>query len=136
MIDTNATRFAREVFELKTLDPNIRLMEYPYELFWRIVAQKNNGRFSIDYAGTHPTFKHFGFLVMLVPILEALELGYDVAYFDVDTAILRDPFPYLTEGIADINVSPEMRTCIYPSIPDNKEKVKWTEMEPNTGKLQ
>jgi len=135
IIDSNATRFTMESNVLKALDPNIRVIEYPYELFWRTVAQKQQSRFNVDYAGMQPTFKHFGFLVMLVPILEALQLGFDVAYFDVDTAILRDPFPYLLQGDADINVSPEMRTCIYPSIPDNQPKIKWFDMEPNTGAM-
>ena len=38
---------------------------------------------------------------MLVPALEALMLGYNGSYFDVDMGLVQNPIPYLTRGDAD-----------------------------------
>ena len=53
---------------------------------------------TVDYEGHIPTYKHHGFLVTLIPILEALTAGYNVIYFDVDIALVKDPLPYMLTG--------------------------------------
>lgn len=68
---------------------------------------------------------------MKVPILEALELGFNVIFFDVDIALVKDPLPYLIEGSADVIVSPELRVCTFPSY--SPESYSWRSLEPNTG---
>lgn len=68
---------------------------------------------------------------MKVPILEALELGFNVIFFDVDIALVKDPLPYLIEGSADVIVSPELRVCTFPSL--NPDSYSWKSLEPNTG---
>jgi hypothetical protein len=68
-----------------------------------------------------------------VPILEALELGFNVIFLDVDIALVRDPLPFLTQGDADFIVSPELRVCDFPSF--RPQHYDWNALEPNTGQL-
>eukprot|EP01034_Spumella_vulgaris_P030063 gene30063-37219_t len=69
---------------------------------------------------------------MLVPVLEVLQLGYNVIYFDVDIGLVQDPVPFLTIGSADFVTSIEMRSC--PEfISVSKPETLWETMEPNTG---
>ena len=65
----------------------------------------------------HPTFLSFGALVMLVPVLEALNYGFNVIYFDVDIGLVQDPVPFLIKGDADFTTTLEIRSCpeYYPS---------------------
>lgn len=81
--------------EIKKLQlMGVTVITYPDELFWRIVATKktrmHSGRQHGNYSkATKPTFQHFGSLVMLVPILEVLDLGFSVFFFDVDLALIQ-----------------------------------------------
>lgn len=131
IIDDNSTRFDAEARELKTVNPYIHTVDYPYELFWSLVAKKTSEvrhqSGNVDYGGSMPSFKHFGFLVMLVPLLEALQAGYNVIYFDVDIALIKDPLPHMVYGSADIAVSIEKRTCVYPSLYENKASTDWND---------
>ncbi len=70
---------------------------------------------------------------MLVPLLEILELGYDVVYIDLDVALVHDPIPSLVRGKADISLSIEMKTCICPSVIETAYWADWKRNEPNTG---
>ena len=123
--------------------PHVQVLTYPEELFWSIVLQKKlplligpekKNEYG-DYVGDAPSFQHFGALVMLVPILEVLESGYDVIYFDVDVALLIDPMPFMVRGTADISVSAELRGCHYPSHPVRRPYIDWYRVEPNTGTM-
>ena len=131
IIDDNSTRFDAESRELKIVNPLIHPVDYPYELFWSLVARKTtdikHASGNVDYGGSMPSFKHFGFLVMLVPLLEALRAGYNVVYFDVDIALVKDPLPLMVLGSADITVSIEKRTCVYPSLFENKGVTDWND---------
>ena len=80
--------------------------------------------------GLHPSFEHHGALVMLVPVLEVLSLGYDAIFFDVDISLLRDPIPFMVRGHVDVVMSPEIRVCHYPS---RYPLLDWTTIQPNTG---
>ena len=66
-----------------------------------------------------------------MPVLEAVELGFNVIFFDVDIALVVDPLPYLIGGDADVIVSPELRVCTFPSF--SSENFDWKSLEPNTG---
>ncbi len=57
---------------------------------------------TVDYEGHLPTYKHFGFLVTLIPILEALMAGFNVIYFDVDIALVKDPLPHMVTGKCNV----------------------------------
>jgi hypothetical protein len=123
-----------EVRELELL--GIRVLTYPDELFWQIVSTKKTpvgvGKGLADYSGKVPSFSSFGGLVMLVPILEVLDLGFNVIYFDVDIGLVQDPIPFVTQGEADFVTSIEMRHCPeFVSV--NKSDSLWDSMEPNTG---
>ena len=110
---------------------------YPTELFWSIVSKKRtevkSGFGKSDFGGIIPSFSRFGALVMLVPLLEVLELGYSVIYIDLDVAFVHDPIPGLIRGNADISLSLEMKTCICPSVLSVAMNTQWSELEPNTG---
>eukprot|EP00975_Prorocentrum_lima_P016787 3556879-Prorocentrum_lima.AAC.1 len=66
-------------------------LAYPEALFWRTVSLKKtpvvHGRGRGEYNADFPHFLSYGALVMLVPVLEALQLGYNVIYMDVDVAM-------------------------------------------------
>lgn len=124
-----------EVQSLQKL--GVRVLTYPDERFWKLVHQKKSkimpgGKFA-DYDSEEPNFSSFGALVMLVPQLEALELGFNVIYFDVDIGLVQDPVPFLTRGDADFTSSIESRECTedYPS--SRKMNEAWDQIEPNTG---
>ena len=68
-----------------------------------------------SFEGPLPSFKTYGALVMLVPSLEVLLLGFDVVYFDLDLVLTQDPLPALATGRADLRVSFEQRTCVFPT---------------------
>jgi hypothetical protein len=55
-----------------------------------------------------------------------------VIFFDVDVALVADPLPHMIHGNADFVVSPEMRTCVFPSLIPTTD---WHALEPNTGEL-
>ena len=124
--------------EMQSLESlGVRVLTYPDELFWSLVGEKKGriiaGRNFAEYDLEYPSFPGFGALVMLVPQLEALELGYNVIYFDVDIGLVQDPVPYVTRGDADFTVSQEQRICpeVYPS--SQRMETNWEEIEPNTG---
>eukprot|EP01039_Chlorochromonas_danica_P001597 gene1597-1744_t len=112
-------------------------LAYPEALFWRTVSLKKtpvvHGRGRGEYNADFPHFLSYGALVMLVPVLEALQLGYNVIYMDVDVAMVQDPLPYLLRGNADLTFSVETRRCQdYYSI-SNPNYFEWNRTEPNSG---
>ncbi len=133
LIKESQTQFDADVAEMRNIDENIQILDYPHELFWKNIGKKSTHVKTqggvVDYAGNLPTYKHFGFLVTLIPILEALLAGYNVIYFDVDIALMKDPLPYLVSGSADFIVSPEMRSCVYPSLQENRNKLEYHNYE-------
>lgn len=138
LIENDPSRFENEVNYLKSIDKNIYVLDYPYELFWSLIVNKREMitlSSSVHYQSAMPSFKEYGFITMLVPILEALKLGYNVVYFDVDIAFVKDPIPNLLYGNSDFIVSTETRDCAYHSISDNHATVDYSRVEPNTGMM-
>eukprot|EP01038_Epipyxis_sp_PR26KG_P018148 gene18148-25525_t len=143
ILDKDKDNVREKTKQLRSIHPFIRFVEYPYSLFWKYIATKETEIFSnknnVYYQNNYPTFNDHGFLVMLIPILEILELGYNVIYFDVDIVLLKDILPlfstpsYLARN--DILFSPEMRACIYQSVPENKDSFNWELIEANTGTM-
>ena len=124
--------------EIRSLEElGVRVLTYPDERFWSTVHQKRTpikfGPRFADYDSEIPNFQSHGALVMVVPQLEILELGYSVIYFDVDIGLVQDPVPYITRGDADFTLSIEQRDCpdTYPST--SKMETNWGIIEPNTG---
>lgn len=116
----------------------VKVLTYPDEKFWSLIATKKttisrNGPERAHYEGDYPTFKEFGALVMLVPLLEVLELGYNAIYFDIDIGLVQDPIPYLLTGDADFVTSYEIRQCpeIWPTL--SGSAYPWDGVEANTG---
>jgi Nucleotide-diphospho-sugar transferase len=138
--NSTSAEIAYEDETLNSWCPSCEIISYPNSLFWGLVAAKKRpmrrGSMYGDYEGNVPSFKHFGALVMLVPILEVIELGYNVLFFDIDVTLLRDPVPYMLRSTADISVSPESRDCRFPSHPSFREKTDWYKSEANTGKVK
>lgn len=103
--------------ELRLIDNNVRVLSYPYSSFWRYVStkqtiiQKGSGKAS--YEGNVPSFRHFGTLPKLIPIMEALQLGVSILYLDIDIAFFEDPIPFMLQGSADFVVATELRSCRY-----------------------
>eukprot|EP01034_Spumella_vulgaris_P033806 gene33806-41704_t len=98
------------------------------------VAPKPNeiipGSFRADYQGDSPSFLNFGTFLKLIPMYEALQLGFNVIFFDADVALIQDPLPYLTLGTADFIVSTEVKSCaVFPSL---LRGVDWNHVQPNT----
>ena len=120
--------------EFRSYNPNALFVKYPNKLFWKLLSKKTRwmgnigDRGYVDFRGDKITFSHFGALVMLVPLLEILELGYDVIYMDTDIALVKDPIPFINLGDATINVSPEIRKkCTYFTYSrlTKKEVIEW-----------
>jgi Nucleotide-diphospho-sugar transferase len=124
-----------EVQSLERL--GVKVLTYPDELFWTLVAEKTTqiswGKKHANFDSTVPSFQSYGALIMLIPQLEILLLGFNVIYFDVDIGLVQDPVPYVTRGDADFTVSIEQRACpeFYPS--SRKMAENWEQVEPNTG---
>lgn len=124
-----------EVLSLERL--GVKVLTYPDELFWSLVSKKttkiSSGKKFANFDSSIPSFQSYGALIMLVPQLEILLLGYNVIYFDVDIGLVQDPVPYIIRGDADFTVSIEQRACpeYYPS--SRKMAEKWEQIEPNTG---
>ena len=124
-----------EVLSLERL--GVKVLTYPDELFWTLVSGKTNkiflGKRFANFDSSIPSFQSYGALIMLVPQLEILLLGFNVIYFDVDIGLVQDPVPYVTRGDADFTVSIEQRACpeFYPS--SRKMAENWELVEPNTG---
>lgn len=118
-------------------DLGVKALTYPDELFWSMLATKqtpiDNTRGRADYKGEIPTFSNFGAFVMLVPVLEALNLGYNVIFIDVDQGWVQDPIPYLIKGNADFVSSVELRQCPVFYSSGNSKPLDWYNVEPNTG---
>ena len=122
-----------------TRDSTVMRIDYPYELFWRMVYNKvdrKDGGGRSSYDGSTPNFKKFGSLPMLVPIYEAVLAGYNVIYFDVDTALVLDPIPYISKGDADFVFGIESRKpCREVSQTSRVDHEDWRQVEPNTGTM-
>lgn len=147
--DSNITHFNEQSNKLHTLfDSHIQIVPYPTSLFWELISHKQSAiskeYATSDYEGNIPSFKHFGAFVMLVPIYEILQLGYDVIYFDIDISFFQDPLPYIFHGFnnLDIILSQETRSCNFPSFQQfrdrnlqtlNPYQYNWNDMEANTG---
>ena len=118
-------------------DLGVKVLTYPDEKFWSLIEEKTHrityGKAFADYDSETPSFHNYGALLMLVPQLEVLDLGYNVIYFDVDIGLVQDPVPYITRGDADFTVSIEQRYCPeeYPS--SRRFTQNWEVQEPNTG---
>eukprot|EP01038_Epipyxis_sp_PR26KG_P017391 gene17391-24033_t len=139
ILDRNITRLQQEVQTFYLINNHIKILEYPYSLFWEYISHKNTTiefrSGNVGYQNNYPTFQDFGFLVVLIPILELLELGYNVLYLDVDIVLLKDILPEITRGKSDLSLSAEMRTCSSQSLPENYNRVAWDSIEPNTGTM-
>lgn len=114
------------------------LISYPLHLFWRILSTKTSNIVGnqASYEGELPSFTNHGAIVMLIPLLEALLLGFNVMYFDLDTLMVHDPVPFMMKGNADFTVQLELRNCFYPSseyFATNIDIANWEFFEPNTG---
>lgn len=125
---------------LNFVGENVVHVSYPLHSFWKFLTLKGRpiqqrGSHRMDYEGNVPTYAHFGALVTLVPLLEILEMGYNVIYLDVDVVMVQDPIPLMVAGNADFTVSQESRTCIYSSELAFGLKADWEGLEPNTGIL-
>ncbi len=126
---------AREVKEFAEL--GVRVLPFPEELFWQVLSTKKSpvktGKGFADYTGDTPSFIAHGALVMLIPVLEALELGHNVIFFDVDIGLVQDPVPFLTANNADFVSSQEIRHCAEFFSASRPHHVDWQAVEPNTG---
>lgn len=103
-----------EIDDIKSL--GVRVLTYPDELFWSTLSQKTNalarGRGRANYLDSDvPSFSSHGALVMLVPVLEVLLLGYSVLFFDIDIGLVLNPVPYMIRGRADLVFAQEVRHC-------------------------
>lgn len=136
LLPTGDKNFSASVKELRKLGIHSHFVTYPEELFWKLCLNKTTPllpatHHRASYDGNVISFKTFGALVMLVPSLEALLLGYDVIYFDLDISLVTDPLPAIAIGNADLKVSFEQRTCVFPT--QWAPQINWEDMEPNTG---
>lgn len=122
--------------DITTFYHKIQVVPFPYELFWRTVARKDSPIYvdkgKADFQGDVPSFSNFGALPMLIPLYELLLHGYNFIYFDLDIGFMDDPIPHMLRGDADINIAPEVRTCLYPSM---VYESLWQILEPNTGTM-
>lgn len=90
--------------DLSEINKNAIFIDYPSHLFWSLLSEKTlwdslrKERNVVDFIGDYPTFPHFGALVMLVPFLEVLEMGFSVIYMDIDIALVKDPIPFIALG--------------------------------------
>lgn len=125
----------KEIEELQAM--GLLVLTYPDSLFWEIVSTKTSpilgGRGFAEYNRPHPSFKGYGALVMLIPVLEALEHGYNVIFMDVDVALVQDPVPYITKGTADMVFSQENRHCVEFYSTSYPEHYDFFTQEANTG---
>ena len=101
--------------DLKQSNLAVRLLSYPIHTFYRFLIRKKSikeAKFgTTDFLGDGPSFKRFGAVTMIIPMLEILQAGYNFIFFDADLTFITDPFPYMTKGSADIIVSQETRMC-------------------------
>lgn len=137
VITKNFTEFARKKEFFEAFSPYVHVLPFPYATFWRFVAAKRSnitiGAGRGDYNDTSPSFHHFGALPMLVPVYEALQLGYNALYLDIDIVFTHDPIPFLTAGTADLVIAPELKNCV--TMPSLGLFSRWATLEPHTGTL-
>lgn len=109
------------------------------ELFYSLLAGKSKLRHNrrAGQKGDYPLFGEHGYVLKLVPMLEILTLGYNVAYFDYDVALLFDPFPFMFSSTSDCVLSIEYRTCLNSttSMLERENDVAWNYVEPNAGTM-
>ena len=137
LLDADATSFMTQKRALETAFPGIvSVISYPMQLFWSVVSKKRNdlyvGNGKADFEGDIPSFRHFGALVMLVPVLEVLESGYNAIFMDIDVGMIEDPIPSLVHGDSDVTTSQEIRYCNFPSL---QYYTDWGLSAPNTGTI-
>lgn len=103
-LSTNDADSITYLDELRAINRNTVFIEYPMHLFWSLLTRKTDwGTLSkergvVDFRGSYPSFVHHGALVMLVPILEVLTMGFNTVYLDIDIALVKDPIPFMTLG--------------------------------------
>jgi len=122
--------------DFQKINPSSQTISYPLHLFYKFLVRKRTiieARPGLsDYLYEVPSFKHFGAVTMIIPMLEVIQNNYDFIFFDVDIVFIVDPIPYMTRSIADIVVSQETRSCKqYTSL--TVESYDWAHAEPNTG---
>eukprot|EP01038_Epipyxis_sp_PR26KG_P015870 gene15870-21517_t len=126
LLDRDGNRINQLAAELKYINSDVIIISYPHGMFWHYLSYKSNlivtGNNRADYRGDYPSVKHFGDIVKYIPILEALELGYDVIYIDSTVTLVQDPIPYIlsSDPMVDISFSQKNRNCSYPSYLFNK----------------
>ncbi|RYG62796.1 hypothetical protein EON64_17190, partial [archaeon] len=137
IIAKNSSCFAEKKAFFEAFNPHLQVLPFPYAAFWQIVAAKQTnisiGSGRGDYNDTVPSFQHFGALPMLVPVYEAVQLGFNALYLDVDIVFTHDPVPFLTAGTADLVIAPELKNCV--TMPSLGYYSRWAHLEPNTGTL-
>ena len=128
--------------ELQSHNPRSRFIDFPNALFWRLLSAKTNfnGHYGVkwrlDFRGSAPAHSHFGAsLLKVVQMLEIVQSGYDVMYFDVDVAFVKDPVPLMTLGGSTVAITLESRTCKSTTFaePTVKEVQPARLTEPNSG---
>lgn len=134
IVARNETTIAQNRRYFKEFYPHVEVVDFPHELFWRMLQTKSTpifaGRGRAGYDALFPTFEHFGGLLKMIPLLEVLQLGFNAILFDVDVAFLEDPVPYILHGDADFVATPEIRDCLALSLLQDPH---WEGIEPNTG---
>ena len=140
--DWGQPRVRHVVHALQTHNPRSRYIDFPDALFWRLLSAKTNfaGHYGVkwrlDFRGSVPAHAHFGApLLKVVQMLEIVRQGYDVMYFDVDVAFVKDPVQMMTLGDSTVAVSVESRTCATMTFaePTVKEVQPARVTEPNSG---
>lgn len=72
LLEPNASTYEAEARELSQIygENSFKIVQFPYELFWKVVAMKNKvireGWNAATYTGVIPSFQNFGALTMLV----------------------------------------------------------------------
>lgn len=137
LLELDPQRFEEHAKAIMALSEHIHVIDYPYALYWQMVGKKSMqslGPVQFRFIDVH--FKNVGFVLMVIPMYEILQLGYNVLYLDLDIGLLRNPVPYLVHSDADLILSAELRTCHFDSIlHDAKATTTLKLSELNTGIL-
>lgn len=135
LMEMNTTKFKEHAQAIQALSSHIHVVDFPYALYWSFVSEKTEkSKTPVNYEPIDITFKNVGFVVMIIPMLEILQLGFNVLYLDLDVVLMQNPFPYLIHSSAELIVSAELRTCKFDSsLIDSNSASQLTEF--NTGML-